>query len=140
MSSSESGFTLIELLVVMLIMSVLAAFALPAFTAQAQKAKDSRAEETAHAAYVAMESCMTDSGAGVYTECEEEALRALDPSLPEPPKLKVSVPAKGTSYTISIQSEPKTQVFEVKRSAKGVISFPCKKVAVGACPASGEWG
>jgi prepilin-type N-terminal cleavage/methylation domain-containing protein len=139
MTPGESGFTLVELLVVMLVLSVLAAFALPSFTGQVQKARDSRAKETAHAAELAIESCMVDSG-GLYTDCDVEALRALDPSLPKSPQLKVTVPAKGTSYTIAVQSEPKTQIYEVKRSVKGVLTFPCKKVATGGCPASGEWG
>ncbi len=135
----EDGFTLIELLVTMLILSILAAIAIPAFASQASKAKDSRAKETAHAAEVAMESCMVDSS-GLYNACNANALRALDPSLPDSPTLKVSVPAKGTSYTITVQSDPKTQTFLVKRSAKGVVTFPCKKVGVGNCPASGSWG
>jgi prepilin-type N-terminal cleavage/methylation domain-containing protein len=138
MASNESGFTLIELMVTMLILSVLAAFALPAFGSSASKARDSRAKVTAHAAEVAMESCMVDS-LGLYSGCDVGALRALDPSLPKSPALKVTVPAKGTSYTITVQSDPKTQTFQVKRSAKGVLTFPCKKAGVGNCPESGVW-
>ncbi len=135
----EDGFTLIELLITMLIISILATIAIPAFASQASKARDSRAKETAHAAQVAIESCMVDS-LGLYNACDANALRALDPTLPGSPTLKVSVPAKGTSYTITVQSDPKTQTFQVKRSAKGVVTFPCKKVGVGNCPTSGSWG
>lgn len=138
-ASTEAGFTLVELLVTMLILSILAAIAIPAFGMQASKAKDSRAKETAHAAQIAMETCMIESS-GLYSGCDVTALRAIDPGLPASPKLKVNVPAKGTSYTITVQSEPKTQTFAVKRSAKGVLSFPCKKVGVGNCPATGAWG
>lgn len=87
----------------MLILSLLASIALPAFANQSAKAKDSRAKETAHAAEVAMESCMVDAS-GLYSACDVEALRSLDPTLPESPTLKVTVPAKGTSYTIKVQS------------------------------------
>ncbi len=139
LSSGEDGFTLVELLITMLIVSILATIAIPAFASQASKARDSRAKETAHAAEVAMESCMVDS-LGLYNACDANALRVLDPTLPGSPTLKVSVPAKGTSYTITVQSDPKTQTFQVKRSAKGVVTFPCKKVGVGNCPASGSWG
>ena len=136
MASNESGFTLIELMVTMLILSVLAAFALPAFGSSASKARDSRAKAVANAAEIAMESCMVDS-LGLYNGCDVEALRALDPTLPKTPALQVT--AKATSYTITVQSEPKTQTFLVKRSAKGALTFPCKKVGVGNCPESGFW-
>lgn len=136
MAAEEAGFTLIEMLVTMLIISILAAFAFPLFADQAAKARDAGAKEIAHAAEVAVESCRLESS-GLYTGCNVEALRELDPSLPKSPKLKVT--AKGTSYTIAVQSEPKTQVYEVKRAVSGALTFPCKKKALAGCPASGSW-
>lgn len=138
MASEEGGFTLIELLVTMMVLSLLAAIALPAFGSSVSKAKDSRAKATVHDAEVAMESCMV-SYLGIYSECDVPALQAIDPTLPAPPTLKVTVPKQGTSYTITVQSDPKTQTFQVKRSAKGLVTFPCKKVGTGGCPESGFW-
>jgi type IV pilus assembly protein PilA len=138
-TAGESGFTLVELLVVMLIITILAAVAIPAFGEQTKKAVDARAEETAHTATVAMETCMIESG-GLYGNCDVKALRAIEPTLPESPTLKVSVPQKGTSYTITVRSEPKSQTFKVKRSAKGVFTFPCTTKGIGACPTTGAWG
>jgi prepilin-type N-terminal cleavage/methylation domain-containing protein len=138
--SEESGFTLVELLIVMLTLSILASIALPAFGAQRSKADDARAKEAAHAAEVAIETCMVDSG-GLYTSCKVNALREIDPSLPSSPTLKVSVPASGkTAYTITVQSEPTSQTFQVKRTTDGAVSFPCKKKNTGNCPATGLWG
>src|SRR5512133_361095 len=79
---SEAGFTLIELLVVMLILGILAAIALPAFFNQREKAGDAKAKETVHTAQVAMETCATENG-GSYLTCDQEALHAIEPTLPE---------------------------------------------------------
>jgi prepilin-type N-terminal cleavage/methylation domain-containing protein len=139
MASSESGFSLIELLVTMLVLSILAAIALPAFGAQASKARDTRAKGTAQEAAVAIETCRLESG-GLYTGCDVAALRAIDPTLPDSPTLKVNVPKAGTSYTVTVRSDPHSQKFKVKRSTKGALRFPCTKAGVAGCPAGGDWG
>lgn len=134
----EAGFTLIELLIVMLIAAVLAAIAIPAFGDQTGKAQDARAKETLHSAELAIESCRLESPVGSYEECDADALRALEPTLPPNPTLKVNNLAAAT-YTIVVQSRPTSQKFKVKRSAKGVLSFPCETKGVAGCPAGGQW-
>lgn len=134
----ESAFTLVELMIVMLITSILAAIAIPAFAGQRSKAEDARAKESAHSALVAIETCRLDSALGSYAECDAEALRAIEPTLPEGPTLKVSG-LGASSFTIAVQSSPSSQKFKVKRTAKGVLSFPCEKKGVGGCPSDGSW-
>jgi prepilin-type N-terminal cleavage/methylation domain-containing protein len=135
----ESGLTLVELLIVMLVGTILAALAIPAFADQTSKAQDARAKETAHTALVAIESCRLESLLGRYEYCDEEVLRALEPTLPGKPTLKVNNLGAAT-YTIVVQSDPSSQKFKVKRTAKGVLSFPCEKEGTAGCPAGGDWG
>jgi type IV pilus assembly protein PilE len=139
MGSNESGLTLIELLISMLLISIMASIALPSFSSHVSKARDTRAKGAAQEAAIAVETCMVESG-GLYSGCDLESLRSLDPALPDSPTLKVNIPKAGTSYTLKVRSEPSSQVFTVKRSAKGMLTFPCTSAGSGACPAGGKWG
>ncbi len=135
----ESGLTLVEMLIVMLIVTILATIAIPAFGDQASKARDARAKETAHNADVALETCRLSTLFGTYDICNADALRAVDPTLPPNPTLKVNGLGP-TTFTIVVQSEPSSQKFKIKLNAKGVLSFPCTHKGAGGCPASGDWG
>jgi prepilin-type N-terminal cleavage/methylation domain-containing protein len=135
--SAESGFTLVELLIVMLVAGILATIAIPAFGDSASKARDARAKETAHYAYTAMQTCAAESLTG-YAGCNAAALRALDPTLPGSPTLKVNGLA-ADAYTIVVQSNPPSQKFKVKLK-NGLITFPCTKKDTGGCPHSADWG
>ena len=139
---SEAGFTLIELLVVMLILGILAAIALPAFFNQREKAGDAKAKETVHTAQVAMETCATENG-GSYATCDEEALHAIEPSLPAEPEgeetINVAVTGEAEGYTIAVTSESASaNVFEVENEA-GALTYPCTEGGVGGCPSTGFW-
>jgi type IV pilus assembly protein PilA len=135
----ESGLTLVEMLIVMLIVTIMATIAIPAFGDQASKARDARAKETAHNADIALETCRLSTLFGTYDTCDADALRAIDPTLPAKPTLKVNGLGP-TTFTIVVQSEPSSQKFKIRLNAKGVLSFPCTKKNLGGCPASGDWG
>lgn len=140
LSHEESGLTLIELLVVMLVMAILASIALPAFAEQAGKADDARAKQHAHSAYLAIEACRLDSPFGSYENCDANALREIEPTLPPNPELKVNGLGPST-YTIIVRSrDMSSRTFRVKRNAKGILSFPCTAKGVGGCPKSKDWG
>ena len=139
---SEAGFTLIELLVVMLILGILAAIALPAFFNQREKAGDAKAKETVHTAQVAMETCATENG-GAYTTCDEEALHAVEPTLPKEPEgeetINIAVTPEEKGYVIAVTSESASKnVFEVINEA-GALEYPCTEPSNGGCPSTGFW-
>ena len=134
---SEAGFTLIELLVVMLILGILAAIALPAFFNQKQKANDAKAKESAHTAQVAMETCATEN-AGAYTNCNEAALKGVEPTLNGGPAFTTTELA-AKKYKITVTAETTGHTFAIKREETGNLKYECAPGGEGGCPTGGNW-
>jgi type IV pilus assembly protein PilA len=144
---SEAGFTLIELLVVMLILGILAAIALPAFFNQREKAGDAKAKETVHTAQVAMETCATENG-GAYTTCDQKALHAIEPTLPEEGSTEPAISVKTEvgegatakpGYEITVTSESASGNEFTVTNQEGALSYTCTEEKVGGCPPEGKW-
>ena len=135
----ESGLTLVELLIVTLVASILAGIAMPAFAEQSGKARDARAKQIATSAWRTIESCLLESALGSYQGCNANALRAIEPGLPKNPELKTSS-LSASGFAIIVQAGSSARTFRVKRSAKGVLTFPCTAKGEGGCPADGSWG
>jgi type IV pilus assembly protein PilA len=135
----EDGFTLIELLVVMVIIGILAAVALPTFFNQKQKAIDARAKEVAHTVQVALETCSTEND-GSYAECNEAALKVIEPTLNGAPKFTVEPVEGGKGYEITVEAPGTGHKFGIDRSREGAMTFPCSPEKQGACPSGGSWG
>lgn len=135
----EGAFTLVELLVVMLILGALAAIAVPSFVKQKDKATDAGAIQVARSAQTAMETCRTESSLGTFAGCTANRLRAIEPSLPGNPELKVSGLSL-SGYTVIVRSAGlSSRTFRIRRNPSGSMSYPCTARGVGACPDTGSW-
>jgi type IV pilus assembly protein PilA len=148
LASEESGFTLVELLVVMLIIGLLAAIAIPAFFNQRQKAKDTSAKEMARTAETSMETYATDNN-GDYTAPTAPATLAgslsnIEPSIQtadngKDPWLSGATSATSTTYEVDVTSQT-GNVFKIKRTGPGAVTFECTTAGTDGCPQGGDWG
>jgi type IV pilus assembly protein PilA len=114
--SEETGFSLIELLVVVVIIGTLAAIAIPAFLGQSEKAQDSEAKSAVRNAESAAEAYFTDDQ--TYVGMDEDALRAVDPSLNDAGGFTVSG-VSATGYTLKVDSES-TGTFTIAKAGSTV--------------------
>ena len=133
-AQSESGFTLVELLVVMLILGLLAAIAIPAFFNQRDKAHDADAKATARSAQTAIETYATDND-GSYAGADNDALRAIEPTLPAGDPLEVV--SDVDTYTITVTADNTDHTFSIDRADTGAVTFPCTVEGEGGCPTGG---
>ena len=133
----EEGFTLIELLVVMLILGILAAIAIPAFFNQKEKAHDASAKEEAHTAQIAMETCGTEHG-GKYNGCTKEALVKIEKTLGQNGNTleETTIETGDEGYEVGIKGST-GNVFTIKRTKTGALTFPCTTAGNGVCPSTG---
>jgi type IV pilus assembly protein PilA len=138
MASEESGFTLVELLVVMLILGLLAAIAIPSFFNQRDKAHDASAKEAVRTAETAMETYATDNG-GSYSGATAAKLKTIESTLNNANLADPTVPAAGTSYSVSVTSST-NNVFTINRAATGITSLTCTTTGTAGCPTNGTWG
>ena len=73
MNTAQKGFTLIELMIVIAIIGILAAIAIPAYQNYTKKAKFSEVVLAASSVKTAVDTCYQTDGAGILTNCDEEA-------------------------------------------------------------------
>ncbi len=122
----------------MVIIAILAAIALPAFFNQRQKADDAKAEETAQTVQISAESCSTDNS-GSYSNCNQAAIKKIEPSLNSGPKFTITPTEAGEGYEINVEAEVTGHTFGIDRSKEGILTYPCMPPEQGACPHSGSW-
>lgn len=125
---------MMELLVVMLILGILGAIAIPSLLNQKSKANDSQAKAMARNMQATEETCANDHG-GSYASCDEAALRAIEPTIPNS---GVQVSDLGqNSYTVTASSGS-GNTFSVEKNG-GTIGRPCSvdDSDRGGCPGSG---
>jgi type IV pilus assembly protein PilA len=136
----ERGFTLIELLVVILIIGILAAIAIPSFLSQKDKANDASAKSYVRNMQTAEETYYTDNNQYAPNVA---ALVTIEPALsnyPDGVAGDVTAVTTGQDFTITAKSKGASAVvYQIARTAAGVVSRTCAPTGKGGCPASGNW-
>jgi type IV pilus assembly protein PilA len=130
--------TMIETLTVLVVIGTLAAIAVPAFLQHRDRARDTTAQASAHAAQTAAIEIGQENG-GRFAGARGVTVRnliAVEPSLED---ADLTVPlALADTYTIRVQSDT-GNTFDITQNNDGTTDRTCASADDAGCPSDGTW-